>query len=81
MELLCSFATEVRSARHEAELAACKLAEQVAKVGELELKAELPADNAGKIGDQCKPFSAMEVELLTTKSAFGASEAIVKAKN
>lgn len=56
VELLRSLSTELLSARHESDIAAHKSAGQDAKMGQLELKVQLLADDAVKVGDLRKWF-------------------------
>lgn len=51
VEFLCSSSTEVLSARLKSEAEARNLADQVARVEQLELKVKLLADDGGNVGD------------------------------
>lgn len=80
-ELLCSFATKLRSARRESKCAARNLAVRMAKVGDIEFKLQLFADDSGNVGDLQKPLSAKEVELASTNSSLEVSEGTLKSKH
>lgn len=79
VELLSSFAAEVQSARREPGVTACRWAELIVNVGELELKGRLLADDTGKVGELQKLLSAKEAERISTMSALEASETTLKA--
>lgn len=79
--MTCSSAPELWSGRCDSKATSRKVADQVPKVGELELKVKLLVDDAGKLGDLEKALSAKKAELASAKSALEASEAFLNAKD
>lgn len=66
---------------HESESEARRLADQAAKVGELELKVQLLVNDAGMDGDLQNQLSAKKAVLVSAKFALEVSGTTLKAQS